>query len=117
PVVATGQSPGPTGSGAAVEPLVAAEGAEAPAPGGADVTAAAGTGGTVAVAPEHDDVAAPVTGTGRDPLTPDEAALAEAVALDHEALEGMTDVSGDDGPELLSIELAAEDPDARLADV
>ena len=116
PVVATGQAPDTTVSGAAVEPVVPEE-SEAPPPGDADVTTAAETGDTAAVAPEHDGVAAPVTGTGRDPLTPDEAALAEAVALDHEALEGMTDVSGDDGPELLSIELAGEDPDARLADV
>ena len=121
PVVATGQAPDTTGSGAAAEPVVADDGSEAPPPGGTDVAPTAGAGDLAAVAPQHEDVAAPATGTGRDPLTPDEAALAEAVALDHEAVEGMTDVNGDDGPELLSIELAADDPagdpDARLADV
>ncbi|MFJ4620257.1 Tat pathway signal sequence domain protein [Streptomyces sp. NPDC088812] len=83
-------------------------------------------GGSAAVEPGVVE-AAPAEGTrgeGRDPLTDDESARAERIALNRQFLEAGEDVDGDRGPQRLGVDLAepaaaeADDPDApRRAEV
>ncbi|MER7591787.1 hypothetical protein ABTW72_30040 [Micromonospora sp. NPDC127501] len=80
--------------------------------------AVAGSGGEAPRVSDPTPGEVPTAGSGRDPLTPTEVALATRIATDP-ALSGQArDVTGAAGPELLSVELA--DPsgaDRRHADV
>lgn len=87
---------------------------------------AGGQGGAAAVAPGVVE-RAPAEGergTGRDPLTDDEIARVERIALNRQLLDASRDVDGDRGPQHLGVDLAepgadeVDDPSApRRAEV
>ncbi|HZF92102.1 Tat pathway signal sequence domain protein [Streptomyces sp.] len=51
------------------------------------------------------------TGTGRDPLTDDETARVERIALSPQLLRSSEDVDGDRGPQRVGLDLAEPEPD------
>ncbi|MET9502600.1 Tat pathway signal sequence domain protein [Streptomyces sp. NPDC006622] len=77
---------------------------------------AAGQGGSASVAPGvvEQAPAEGERGTGRDPLTDDEIARVERIALSRQLFDASRDVDGDRGPQPLGVDLA--DPEADEVD-
>jgi hypothetical protein len=110
------------GTAIAVAATAVMVGITLPGTAGADDTGGGGSGGTAAQAATGRDGAvqpgvveqAPAQGdkgTGSDPLTDDEIARAERLALSRQQFAAGQNVEGDRGPQRLGVDLAAPDTD------